>query len=145
MGWNYFTIHKLEQCNRWSLLISFHTLLVIWLLSIQRLILIYIDTWFDEYLTIIVWIFDMNALSFAGNFGVVYKGVLRRGGEVTDVAVKTIKSESFNTLRPRRMDAISQTTFPSTFSWMKMVEFRLKVHWSLFLRVELTIFQHWFR
>ena len=26
-----------------------------------------------------------------------------------------------------------------------MVEFRLKFHWSLFLRVELTIFQHWFR
>ena len=44
-----------------------------------------------------------------------------------------------------KIDAISQTTFSSTFSWMKMFEFRLKFHWSLFLRVELTIFQHWFR
>ena len=44
-----------------------------------------------------------------------------------------------------KMDAISQTTFSSTFSWMKTFEFRLKFHWSLFLRVELTIFQHWFR
>ena len=44
-----------------------------------------------------------------------------------------------------KMDAISQTTFSSTFSWMKMFEFRLKFHWCLFLRVELTIFQHWFR
>ena len=44
-----------------------------------------------------------------------------------------------------RMDAISQTTFGSAFSWMKMFEFRLKFHWSLFLRVQLTIFQHWFR
>ena len=44
-----------------------------------------------------------------------------------------------------KMDAISQTTFPSAFSWMKMFEFRLKVHWNLFLRVQLTIFQHWFR
>ena len=26
-----------------------------------------------------------------------------------------------------------------------MCEFRLKFHWSLFLRVQLTIFQHWFR
>ena len=26
-----------------------------------------------------------------------------------------------------------------------MFEFRLKFHWSLFLRVQLTIFQHWFR
>ena len=28
---------------------------------------------------------------------------------------------------------------------MKMLEFRLKFHWSLFLVVQLTIFQHWFR
>ena len=28
---------------------------------------------------------------------------------------------------------------------MKMLEFRLRFHWSLFLRVQLTIFQHWFR
>ena len=44
-----------------------------------------------------------------------------------------------------KMDVISQTTFSSTFSWMKMFEFRLKVDWSLFLRVELTLLQHWFR
>ena len=43
------------------------------------------------------------------------------------------------------MDTISQTTFWGAFSWMKMFEFRLKFHWSLFLRVQLTIFQHWFR
>ena len=28
---------------------------------------------------------------------------------------------------------------------MKMCEFHLRFHWSLFLRVQLTIFQHWFR
>ena len=44
-----------------------------------------------------------------------------------------------------KMDAISQTTFSSAFSWMKMFEFRLKFHWSLFLMVQLTIFHHWFR
>ena len=43
------------------------------------------------------------------------------------------------------MAAISQTTYSSAFSWMKMFEFRLKFQWSLFLRVQLTIFQHWFR
>ena len=37
-----------------------------------------------------------------------------------------------------KMDAISQTE-------MKMFEFRLKFHWSLFPRVQLTIFQHWVR
>ena len=44
-----------------------------------------------------------------------------------------------------KIDAISQTTFSSAFSWMKIFAFRLKFHWSLFLRVQLSIFQHWFR
>ena len=43
------------------------------------------------------------------------------------------------------MAAFSQTTVWNAFSWMKILEFRLKFHWSLFLRVQLTIFQHWFR
>ena len=43
------------------------------------------------------------------------------------------------------MNNISQTTFSNAFSSMKMFEFRLKFHWSLFPRVQLTIFQHWFR
>ena len=34
-----------------------------------------------------------------------------------------------------KMDTISQTTFLSAFSWMKMFEFQLKIHWSLFVRV----------
>ena len=44
-----------------------------------------------------------------------------------------------------QIDTISQTTFSNAFSRMKMNEFRLGFHWSLFLRFELTIFQHWFR
>ena len=44
-----------------------------------------------------------------------------------------------------KMAAISQTTFSNGFSWMKMLEFRLRFHWSLFLRFQLTIIQHWFR
>ena len=43
------------------------------------------------------------------------------------------------------MDALSQTTFPNAFSWMKIFQLRLKFHWSLFLRSQLTIFQHLFR
>ena len=44
-----------------------------------------------------------------------------------------------------KMAAIFQTTFSKGFSWMKMYQFRLTFHWSLFLGVQLTIFQHWFR
>ena len=42
-----------------------------------------------------------------------------------------------------KMAVIYQKT--SKFSWMKMLEFRLKIHWNLFLRVQLTISQHWIR
>ena len=37
------------------------------------------------------------------------------------------------------MAAISQTTFSTAFSWMKIYKFRLRFHWSLFQRVQLTI------
>ena len=51
-------------------------------------------------------------------------------------AAMTNWAYAFNTLRPRQIDAISQTTFSNAFSWMKMFEFRLKFHWSLFSRVQ---------
>ena len=44
-----------------------------------------------------------------------------------------------------KTDAISQTIFSNTFSWMITYEFWLQFHWSLFLRVQLTIFRHWLR
>ena len=43
------------------------------------------------------------------------------------------------------MAVIFQTKFSNAFSWMKIYGFPLMFHWSLFLRVKLTIFQHWFR
>ena len=44
-----------------------------------------------------------------------------------------------------KMDAILQTIFSDAFFWMKSFVFWLKFHWSLFLIVQLTITQHWFR
>ena len=44
-----------------------------------------------------------------------------------------------------KMAAISQTPFSHVFSWMKSLAFWFKFHWSLFLRVKLTISQNWFR
>ena len=43
-----------------------------------------------------------------------------------------------------KMAAVSQTTLSNAFSLMKKLAFRLRFHWSLFLSVQLTIFQHWF-
>ena len=42
------------------------------------------------------------------------------------------------------MAPIFQTAFSNQFSWMKMCKFRLKIRWSVFPRVQLTLFQHWF-
>ena len=44
-----------------------------------------------------------------------------------------------------KMAAVFQTTFWNAFSWMKMYEFRKRFHWSLLLRVQLAIFQLWFK
>ena len=44
-----------------------------------------------------------------------------------------------------KMAADSQTIFSDVFSWMKSFAFGLKFNWSLFLRVQLSISQHWFR
>ena len=44
-----------------------------------------------------------------------------------------------------KMADISQTTLSNVFSLMKLFEFQLTFHWNLFLRFQLTIFQHWFR
>ena len=45
-----------------------------------------------------------------------------------------VNSSPFN-----KMAAISQTVFSHT------LEFQFKFHWNLFLRVQLTISQHWLR
>ena len=52
-----------------------------------------------------------------------------------DTSPLTLSWIFFNKTRPRKMDAIFQTAFSNGFSWMKMYEFQLKFHWSLFLRV----------
>ena len=63
------------------------------------------------------------------------------GNWVTEVTLNL----GISSLRPRQMDAISQTTFSNAFFLMKMFEFRLKFYWSLFPRVQSTILQQWFR
>ena len=43
-----------------------------------------------------------------------------------------------------KMAAMWQTTHSNAFSLMKMLQFLFQFYWSMFLRVQLTIFQHWF-
>ena len=44
-----------------------------------------------------------------------------------------------------KMAVVSQTILPDAFSWMKCFVFCLNFHWTLFLRAQLSITQHWFR
>ena len=44
-----------------------------------------------------------------------------------------------------KTDAILLTTFSNAFSWLKLFQFSLLFHWSLFPRVQLTIYHGWFR
>ena len=44
-----------------------------------------------------------------------------------------------------KMASISQTIFSDAFSRLKIFGFWLKMHWNLFLRVQLTIVEHRFR
>ena len=53
--------------------------------------------------------------------------------------------DSFNTLRQRQNGHHFSDDVFKCFSWMKMYKFWLRFHWSLFPRVQLTIFQHLFR
>ena len=52
---------------------------------------------------------------------------------------------SLNTLRPRSNGRHFAQDIFKCISCMKIFEFRLKFLWSLFLRVQLTILQHWLR
>ena len=62
------------------------------------------------------------------------------------LVIITLLTASFclniDTLRPRQ-NAICQMTHAVFLT--KMCEFWLRFHWRLFLRVQLTIFRHWFR
>ena len=42
-----------------------------------------------------------------------------------------------------KMATISQTALSNAFGWIKSSIFWFKFHWSLFLRVQLTIIQYW--
>ena len=84
------------------------------------------------------------AKNFCSNYFILNRLWIRRKQNFHGIQV--LMEISLLTLWGRdKMAAIFQTIFSNEFSWMKMYEFRLRFHWSLFIRVQLTTFQHWFR
>ena len=51
---------------------------------------------------------------------------------------------ALNTLRPRQNGRNFPDDIFKCLFWMKMYKFWFRFHWSLFPRVQLTMFQHWF-
>ena len=62
------------------------------------------------------------------------------------ICYTTIENVSiFRCLLLTYWDRGKMATLSNAFSWMKMLEFGLNFHWSLFLRVKFTMIQHRFR
>ena len=61
------------------------------------------------------------------------------------ITATSLRVQLVNTLWLRQNGCHSGDKIFKCISWMKMHEFRLRFHWSLFPRVQLTIFQHWLR
>ena len=83
-----------------------------------------------------------TANPFSGKVGETV--ISHHAGENTDMMVGCHERRGLRT-KPRQYGRFSQMTLSNAFSWMKMLEFWLKFHWGMFLRVQLTIFQYWFR
>ena len=63
--------------------------------------------------------------------------------EIVNLITRTSLPQTINTMRPRQ----NGSHFPSNIFrciFFQMFEFRFRFHWSLFLKVQLTIFQDWF-
>ena len=59
--------------------------------------------------------------------------------------IRQNKMNIFNSSFPRQNGLQFGRQHFNVFSWMEMIEFRLKFHWNLFPGVQLTISQHCFR
>ena len=64
---------------------------------------------------------------------------------IWDIRQDHFKSMAWHIKTETKWPPIFQTRFSNAFSWMKIYEFWLRFHRILFLRVQLTISQHWFR
>ena len=99
-----------------------------------------------KYISLVVVYFGLSQLNFVLNSSYLQQTTCKWAkGKLTPSVIIMCVPVRVNTLRLIQMAAISQTTFSSAFSWMKIYNFRLGFHWCLFPRVQLTIFQHWFR
>ena len=86
-----------------------------------------------------------SSLSFVNETaGLKHMGTNSEMDVTLTIADRMLKSALTHLLLDK-MATILQMISPVAFLWMKSFVFWLKFHWRLFLRVQLTIYQHWFR
>ena len=96
---------------------------------------------YTKHLNVDEWLYEATMPPYWCVSGLFFIIGLQEG--LTGKSLTTVMHVKFiNTLRPIQKAAICQTTFWNAFSWMKMYEFRLKFHWSLFLGVQLYIYNN---
>ena len=102
------------------------------------------NSWFN--LTVIIWMDHMpiiwsNDCSHGCHISDPHSHVKTDGVYNTGYSSEThLDSSPPWTKRP----PFWQTTFSNAFSWLKILEFRFKIHWNFFPGVQLTISHHWF-
>ena len=95
---------------------------------------LYFNQWWPQLIGSFIWVTKLRWLKSLKSLGAWYSHLLGFEG------MKCVLCLSMD-----KMAAISQMIFSDAFSWMKNFVFWLKFYWCLFLRVQLTIVQHWFR
>ena len=69
----------------------------------------------------------------------------RLGAARHSTTSRVLPAQSASRVTVRHGMNVPDSLFPMHFLEWKLDEFRLKLHWSLFLRVQSTISQHWLR
>ena len=85
----------------------------------------------------------VNGCDVLSNLFVLNAWVMKRCGTFEDKTsdrAENTKAPFVNTLRPRQNGRHLPDDIFKCIFWMKMFQFRLRFPWSLFLRVQLTIF-----
>ena len=86
--------------------------------------------------------YNVNACQRSSAWFCIYRGI--HTAVLLEEGDSSIRDTSTHWGRDK-IDEFFETAFWNAFSWMRMFEFRLTFHWSVFLRAELTRVQHWLR
>ena len=120
--WWKFHSALIQVVVRWSLWNSVHDMTALLSWHVQN----FVATWYPT--------MELHWRQFSIEFQLLWKNCSRNGPQLS------VSHWGWD-----EMAANFLMTFSNAFSWMKIYKFQLRFHWSLFRKVQLTIFEHSFR